>query len=362
MALLKKIKSKKQYQYIISIGLIVAIAIPCFFLEKFIGNKVVALILLLAVSILAMLFDILPVLTSAVLSALIWNFFFIPPIYQFNIGTPEDVLLFMMYFAIATLNAVLTSRIKKADQKIKEKEEREKTIKLYNTLLNSLSHELRTPIATIIGAVDTLKETSSSKLSEENQAVLLSEINIAGIRLNRQVENLLGMSRLESGFIKPKLDWCDMNELVHKVIRDLSIDSDRHHFIFKMQDHLPLFKLDRGLMEQVLFNILHNAILYTPPNTNVEIQINHNETSCVINITDNGPGFPENKLEHVFEKFYRIPNTKTGGTGLGLSIVRGFIEAHNGTVRLENRTGNQGARFTIIIPTEISCIDEINNE
>lgn len=361
MTFLKRIKEKKQYQYIISIGLIIIIALPCFFLERYIGNKVVALILLLAVSILAMLFEILPVMVTAILSALLWNFFFIPPLYKFSIGTPEDVLLFMMYFAIAMMNAVLTSKIRKAEIRAKEKEERENTIMLYNTLLNSLSHELRTPISTIIGAVDTLKSTPS-RLSSNNKEDLLTEINIASIRLNRQVDNLLNMSRLESGFIKPQLDWCDMNELTHKVIQDFEDESSGHIIVFDSEDSLPFFKLDPGLMEQVLKNILHNAIQYTPVGSTIKINIDHSANNFILTISDNGPGFPEDKLGRVFEKFYRMPRTVTGGTGLGLSIVKGFVEAHNGDVSLENNNKGHGAIFRITIPAEVSHLNVIENE
>ncbi|MBN1339409.1 MAG: DUF4118 domain-containing protein [Bacteroidales bacterium] len=361
MPILKKIKGNVHFQYAISIGLIIAIALPCFFLVNYIGNKVVALILLLAVSVLAMLFDILPVMITAVFSALIWNFFFIPPLYKFHIGTPEDVLLFMMYFAIALMNAVLTSKIRKAEIKAKEREEKENTIKLYNTLLNSLSHELRTPIATIIGAVDTLKATTS-RLSHNNKVDLLSEINIASMRLNRQVENLLNMSRLESGFIKPQLDWCDMNELLFTVIRNLEGESTGHSIVFEAEDTLPLFRLDRGLMEQVIQNILQNAIQYTPEGTVIHVAIRQDIAGCIVTVSDDGPGFPENKIENVFEKFYRLPETHAGGTGLGLSIVKGFVEAQQGTVKLENNKSGKGAIFTISIPAEISFINEIENE
>jgi two-component system, OmpR family, sensor histidine kinase KdpD len=361
MAFLATIKNKKEYQYVISLSLIIAIALPCFFLMEYIGNKVVALILLLAVSVLAMLFDILPVMITAVFSALIWNFFFIPPLYKFHIGTPEDVLLFMMYFAIAMMNAVLTSKIRKAEMQAKEKEERENTIKLYNTLLNSLSHELRTPISTIIGAVDTLK-SEEIKLSPADREDLLSEINIAGLRLNRQVDNLLNMSRLESGFIKPKLDWCDVNELMHKVIQSFQGESTGHKIVFESEDNIHLYRLDRGLIEHALHNILHNAILYTPKDTIIEVSIAYTETDCIITIGDYGPGFPESKLNEVFEKFYRLPDSLTGGTGLGLSIVKGFVEAHQGQVKLENRSNAKGAIFTISIPAEVSTIKDIENE
>ncbi|NTW32317.1 MAG: DUF4118 domain-containing protein, partial [Bacteroidetes bacterium] len=120
--------------------LIVAVSIACFFTADFIGYKVVALLLLVVVSLLAMVFDILPVLLAALLSALIWNFFFIPPLFTFHIADTEDALMFLMYFVIALVNAVLTFKIREAEKKARDKEEKENTIKLYNTLLNSLSH------------------------------------------------------------------------------------------------------------------------------------------------------------------------------------------------------------------------------
>lgn len=360
MSIVVPIKNSKLYQMIIGIGLIIMLVLPCFFLVGIIGNKVVALILLLAVSILAMLFDILPVMITAVFSALVWNFFFIPPLYEFAIGTPEDILLFLMYFAIALLNAVLTSKIRKSELRSKEEEEREKTIKLYNTVLNSLSHELRTPISTIIGAVDTMKD-SVSKLSPQDELELLSEINIASLRLNRHVENLLNMSRLESGFIKAKLDWCDINEMVYKLVQGFEGDLRGHSIRFNYNETIPLFKLDRGLMEQVLHNLIYNAIQYTPPETEILIEVKKKDNNCMLIVSDQGAGFPVSKMTKVFEKFYRLPQSVVGGTGLGLSIVKGFVEAHGGQVVLSNKpTG--GAVFTIIIPAESSDIKFSDDE
>src|SRR5690606_19001108 len=174
-----------------------------------------------------MLFDILPVLVTAVSSALIWNFFFIPPTFNLFISTPEDVLMFLMYFVIALINAVLTFKIRSVEKKARDKEKREKTIQLYNTMLNSLSHELRTPISAIIGAVDTIKE-NNVKLSNSNKNELIDEIEIAGLRLNRQVENLLNMSRLEAGVLDLNPDWCDLHELIHNVIKNNEPDSKLH--------------------------------------------------------------------------------------------------------------------------------------
>ena len=347
-------------QYAISILLITIICLICFAATGFIGYKVVALLLLVAVSLLAMVFDIMPVLIAAILSAFGWNFFFIPPTFTFHIADTEDALMFLMYFLIALLNIVLTSKIREAEKKARDKEEKVKTIHLYNTLLNSLSHELRTPISAIIGAVDILKE-NRNKLSDANQMELLSEIDIATIRLNRQVNNLLNMSRLETGTIKLNLDWCDPNELIYSVIQKLKLVNSKHNIVFEADENLPLIKVDAGLVEQILQNIVHNAIQYTPNGTTVTINANYYETRFNVMVTDNGNGFPESEIENVFTKFYRLPNSKTGGTGLGLSIAKGFTEAHCGTVSLENIKPH-GAKFTISIPAETSYINHLNNE
>jgi len=214
---------------------------------------------------------------------------------------------------------------------------------------------LRTPISTIIGAVDTIKE-NENRLSEENKIELFNEIEIAGFRLNRQVENLLNMSRLEAGALKPKLDWCDVNELIHFVIKN-NMDNANHHTInFEPDEKLPLFKIDRGLVEQTLSNILHNALQYTPQKSIINIDAVQKGEACKFTISDNGKGMPETELDSVFDKFFRLPPTETGGTGLGLSIAKGFTEAQNGTIKLENIKSG-GAKFTIEIPADVSSLN-----
>ena len=352
-------KKSKRNQYLISIFSVLIISVLCFVIREELNYRVVALILLLMVSVIAMLYDILPVLLTAFLSAVIWNYCFIPPIFTFDINSAEDLLMFMSYFFVAILNAVLTHKIRQVEKKVRDKEEKDNSIKLYNTLLNSLSHELRTPIATILGSVDALSE-NKYKLSESNQQILLDEINIAGLRLNRQVENLLNISRIESGTIQPKLVWCDLNDLINSIIQKLSIKSEKTiHFI--PNDSLPFFKLDGGFMEQIIHNLLHNSIVYTPENTIIEIFVKHQSEKCVIIISDNGVGFSESQIPLVFDKFYRIPHSKVGGSGLGLSIVKGFVESQKGTILLTNNE-NGGATFTIEIPAETSYINNLKNE
>lgn len=346
------------------------VSVLCLFTRNFIDYKVIGYLLLVLVSILAIFLEILPVLLAAFLSAVILDFFFIKPYYNFHINSAEDALLLLLFFVIALINAVLTFKIRKAEQVAQVKEAKLNTMKLYNILLDSLSHELRTPISTIMGSIGTLQQ--SSNLSEENKNKLLSEMDKASLRLNYQVENLLNMSRLESGYIQPKLDWCDVKELIYNVLDSLNENLLQHKVTVKSNDYLPLFKLDYGLVEQIIYNLVYNASQYTPIGAEIRIKIEYNPEvnltyndeqimSCVITISDDGNGFPEDEISKVFEKFYRLNNSKTGGTGLGLSIVKGFVEAQHGKIKLQNREEG-GAVFTLLFPAEVMQTKNIGNE
>lgn len=359
MKIIKKRNNSKTKQFFISISSVLITSIVCFLGTQYIGYRTIALILLVNVSILAMLFDILPVLISALLSALVWNFFFIPPILTFHIDNTEDLLMFLLYFLIASVNAVLTFKIRKEEEKVRDREEKEKTIKLYNTLLNSLSHELRTPISTIIGSIDAINENKNN-LSETNKNELLSQISIASLRLNTHVENLLNMSRLESGILKLNFDWCDINELIYSVIQNISIPHSQI-IVFNPSEQLPLFKFDRGLIEQVIFNLISNAIAYTSEKSTISIEVYEKNGECQFIVSDTGNGIPITDIELLFDKFYRGHQMKSGGLGIGLSIVKGFIEAHNGLVNVEhNHYG--GLSFMVRFPAELSYLNNLKNE
>lgn len=353
-------RSGVRRHYLISIGLILSVALLGLFLHDLIGYRVVAFMLLVSVSALAMFLDIVPVMVSAFLSALIWDFFFIPPRFALTVGSAEDRLLLLMYFIIALINAVFTYKVRQMENDVKVKDEKEKSVKFYNTLLNSLSHELRTPITTILGCADNL-QSNSPKLSEKDKRDLVTEITIASIRLNQQVENLLSMSRLESGVFQIKKDWCDINDLVYKTLQRLEGNLQKYKVVVEIPDQLPLFKLDFGLIEQVIYNLIINITQHTPEHTLITIRSDYVRDSLILVVTDNGKGFPPEEIDKVFDKFYRLKGSITGGTGLGLSIVKGFVEAHNGTVTVTNLPVC-GSKFEIEIFTEKSYINRIKDE
>ncbi len=484
---------------IVSLSIIFSSAL-FYLIKDYVGYQVISFGLLFIVSILAIFYGTGPILLAATLSALIWDYFFIPPQFTLHIDVPEDILMLIMFFIIALLNGILTSRIRRQEKKIRIREERTEALyqltrelalasgiedvskigvkyirkyfnldcaiilknelnqlansiqndtqiklsenefsvaswvykhslkagkntdtlpsadytfyplagntenigviaieqknvftqgedqfweaclsqisgkyereflrnsakkalilnesdKLYKTLFNSISHELRIPVATILGASDTLL---SQTYPEETRNKLYSEISIASVRLNRLIENLLNMSRLESGRITPRPDWCDVRDLANKVSENLKQELSAYRFSTVIPADMPLVMIDFGLIEQVIHNLVLNAAQNVPAGTNIRLKFFYDNGALTIQVMDRGKGFPTSELTSVFNKFYRGKDALAGGTGLGLSIVKGFVEAHKGTVIAENRQ-NGGAIFTIKIPVDISDMNQ----
>lgn len=487
-------------EYLIAFLLVLLASVVLYVVKDLIGYQIVSFGLLFLVSILAIFFGSGPILLAAASSAVIWDYFFIPPQFNLHIEKPVDVLMLVMFFIIAIVNGILTSRVRRQGQKIRIREQRTQALylltkelsiatgikevtgiasgyvkkyfnldsvillktrknkienlpeegneirlsdsdfavaewvylnsvpagrftetrssevytfypltgnsgnigviavslpkvftqgeeqfweallsqisgkfeqeflrkaakdtyilaeseKLYKTLFNSISHELRIPVATILGASDTL---ISQDYPEATRQELYAEISIASVRLNRLIENLLNMSRIESGHIKPRFDWCDVNDLANKVAESLQNELKNYQLITQISADLPPVWIDFGLMEQVLHNLILNATQHTPEGTNIRLEISCESGFLIIMVMDRGPGFPANELEFVFNKFYRGKEAKAGGTGLGLSIVKGFVNAHGGTIIAENRA-NGGARFVIRIPVKPEDINQ----
>lgn len=347
-------KLKKGKQYLISIIVTLLMSMVCYLITDYIGYRSVALILLFTVSVLSVILSVFPVLVSAILSALIWDYFFIPPFFNFHISNTEDLLMLSMYFVIALLNGITTSQIRHSEAQSRIRDEKLNALKLYNTLFNSISHELRTPVTTIMGVSETLI-SNNKQLSEDDKQTLNKEVFIASERLNRLIENLLNMSRLESGFLKIKKDWCDCEELIYTAINRLKPEIDHYNMELSFQSNLPYVKLDFGLIEQAIYNVLHNICVHTPERTKINISVSVIDENLNISISDNGPGFNKQHGEMVKTSSDR----SKGGLGLGLSIVKGFVNAHDGeVVTQDNKDG--GASLFITIPVETTKIEPEN--
>jgi len=225
------------------------------------------------------------------------------------------------------------------------------TERLRSALLTSISHDLKTPLAAVLGAAGTLRELGQ-KLSDAEKVDLLATIIDESERLNRFIANLLDMTKLESGAIAPNVALHDLGEIVGSALRRASRILSRHHVELELASDLPMLELDAVLFEQVLFNLLDNAAKYAPPETTIRVQDWRSGDSVCLRVLDEGNGIPASDLEHIFDKFYRAQKTDQvrAGTGLGLAISRGFVEAMHGTIVAANRTDRSGAAFTISLP------------
>jgi two-component system sensor histidine kinase KdpD len=216
---------------------------------------------------------------------------------------------------------------------------------LYRTLLDSVSNELRNPITTITEAAASLGDPQSASQSGPR----IEEIRLAADRLNHLVENLVDMTRLESGMLKPQLDWCDVGDLIQGTLRRLQPYLAPHDVLVNIAPNLPPVRADCALLEQALHNLIHNSATHTPPGTRVRVSAQVDRADLVITVADRGPGMPPEILPKIFDKYYRAADTQRSGVGLGLSITRGLIEAQGGTIVAENRTRG-GISFIIRFP------------
>ena len=233
---------------------------------------------------------------------------------------------------------------------LREAGEREKLLaesdKLHRVLLDSVSHELRTPLAVITGSLENLTGAAPGL-----QADLIAEGRAAARRLNRLVGNLLDQTRLESGTLKPRLDWCDAHDLVNAALEGTRDALAAHPLESDVPDDMPPIRADFALMEQALANLLLNAARHTPAGTPVFLTagVERDGHRVFFTVADQGPGFPLEMRERLFKKFERGDAARAGGLGLGLSIVRGFVVAQGGDIMVGANPGG-GAVFTIYLP------------
>ncbi len=234
--------------------------------------------------------------------------------------------------------------------------------RLRSALLTSISHDLKTPLAAILGAAGTLRDYLDT-LPHEDRVDLLSTVIDESERLNRFIANLLDMTKIESGAMEPNYALHYAGDIVGSALRRAVKILARHRVAVQMPADLPMVKVDPVLFEQVLFNLLDNAAKYAPEESAIRLEAWADSDNVVFRVMDEGPGIPPGDLERVFDTFYRVRkgDQVRAGTGLGLSICRGFIEAMGGTISAGNRTDRQGAVFTIRLPkpTDIPKLDEL---
>jgi two-component system sensor histidine kinase KdpD len=227
----------------------------------------------------------------------------------------------------------------------------QETEKLQTALLNSISHDLRTPLVSITGAISILRE-QRAHLDEATVQGLLDTAGEEADRLNRLVGNLLNMSRIEAGAMRVLMEPVDVQDLIGSALEQIADRVRERKISVNIPASLPLVPMDFVLMVQVLGNVIDNAVKYSPAESPIEIQAQTGGEFLEIEVADRGEGIPRADLERIFEKFYRVQRPEqVGGTGLGLSICKGILEAHHGSIAAKNRPGG-GTVITLKIPLE----------
>jgi two-component system sensor histidine kinase KdpD len=223
--------------------------------------------------------------------------------------------------------------------------------RLRSALLTSISHDLKTPLASVLGAASTMRDLESG-LGEAEKRDLLATVIDESERLNRFIANLLDMTKLESGAVVPNTALHDIGEIVGSVLRRASKILESHKVSLELAADLPMLQLDAVLFEQVLFNLLDNAAKYAPADTTISIRCSRERDWVSLQILDEGNGIPPEELDMIFDKFHRAQKGDhvRPGTGLGLAISRGFVEAMHGTISAANRLDRSGAVLTIRLP------------
>jgi two-component system sensor histidine kinase KdpD len=226
----------------------------------------------------------------------------------------------------------------------------QRTDALRAALISSVSHDLRTPLTSIKAAASSLLQ-EDVRWNDEERRSFVQAIEREADRLNRLVENLLDMSRIESGTLRPEKEWYPIAELLHDILGRMQPLLQGREVLVHLPDDLPPVELDYLMIDQVLTNLLENALRYTPPGSPIEISASTTATELFVSVADRGPGIPLSDRERIFDKFYRVLGStrETGGTGLGLAVCRGLVEAHQGRIWVENRAGG-GAIFRFTLP------------
>ena len=242
-----------------------------------------------------------------------------------------------------------------------EAEELKKAEGLYRTILDSVSHEIKTPVTSIVGIASALKDDKI--ICDRNRLTdLARELSDSADRLNRIVTNLLDMSRLASGMLAIKKDWQEVGELVNACVQRISDKLTGHRVKTKIEEGLPLVKIDFTLMEQALQNVVWNSINYTPAGSEINIRAFLEHGRIALTVEDNGPGVNEEELPFIFDKFYRTKEAPPGGTGLGLAITKAIVEAHDGEIAARNRKEG-GLEIKFALPIEAQpVLKELPNE
>ncbi len=354
------LKTASQRNYVFAVLVVALATLVCFGLFEFLSAANLVMVYLLATVGVATRGHRGASALSAVLSVLCFDFFFVAPRFSFNVTDMEYIWTFFVMFASAMIISHLTIRIREKAEALRQGDERtawllEKAKKaeveteserLRSSLLSSVSHDFRTPLAAIVGSAEALLAREEIR-QDPSKRELAQNIQTEGERLSRVVNNLLQATRLEAGELALQKENTPLEEIVGSALERLSSLLEQRRVNVRLPEDLPLIPMDGMLVEQVFINLLENAARHTPEGTPIEITARQAEKFVEVIVSDRGPGLSEEQQKNVFSKFYK--SRESHGVGLGLAICRAVVVAHGGMIDARNQEGG-GAAFRLMLP------------
>jgi K+-sensing histidine kinase KdpD len=350
------------------------------------NSTTVALALLLVVLFAATGWGSRPALLAALLGVVCFNFFFLPPVYNFTIQNPQNWVALAAFLITALTVGELSARAKRraeeaeagrreierlydeyraAAERARQAEILEQSERLKSALLDAVTHDLRTPLTSIKAAVTTLLDEAEVTLDDEARREFFEVINEEADRLNHFVENMVELARIEAGAVSLRRRWSSVEEIVAMARARADVLTRDHRLEVEFESELPVARVDASLIAEVLYSLIDNAAKYSPSGSRVKISASRAENEMImIAVEDQGRGIPAPLRERVFDKFFRATAEgaaslgRPRGLGMGLAIARGIVEAHGGRIWVESGAGGVGARIAFTVPIGDEEIDE----
>jgi K+-sensing histidine kinase KdpD len=358
---------------------ITAILIP---LREQINSTTVGFAFLLVVLFVAILWGSKPALVASILGMLCFNFFFLPPFYTFTIADPQNWVALTAFFITALAVGQLSARAKRraeeaetgraeirrlyeelreAFDRAAEAEGLRRSERLKSALLDAVTHDIRTPLTSIKASATLLLEDREAteqveKLSPEEQQAMLRVITHGADRLDRFVEGIVDLARIEAGDMKLYRNWGAVDDIIDAALAQAEPLTRQHQIRVLVKDELPVVRVDARAVAEVIYTLIDNASKYAPPETMIVIEANRVADDMIeIAVEDQGPGIPSSLRERVFERFYRVTGNGVngdliGGIGMGLAIAKGIVEAHDGQIWVQAGKSGRGARIAFTVP------------
>ncbi len=315
---------------------------------------------------------------AVMMSVALTNLLFVPPFYTFDVESVRSFTTFVVMFLVGSLVTWLSMNLRRKVEEIRMKEKERSLFlmqneenrvksekeKMKNDLLSAIAHDLKTPLSSIAGNATVLLQ-DTSKINDTKKVEMLKTISKEAFRLNRLVENILSITKLESSDFNVKKDWYPLEEIISSSITRVEKMYIDRKLEVNFPDKMVMLLIDPVLIEQVLINLLENAAKYSPVDSPVKIEVVLEDSSVTVSIIDKGKGVPESKLSKIFDKFYRLHDggANMDSSGIGLSVCRTIIKVHEGDIKAENfQSGGFMVSFTLPVSEKFVEDKEIDLE